>query len=133
MRTPITLYEAAIGELLPSLFYPDLDFAAVQSRTDAGAVISDLIFYNNRRDPFSKEIFDDYGSRQIVFEMKNVKDVSRDHVNHLNRYMNDSLGKFGILVTRNPLSKARMQSTVDLWSGYHCNPTRRTPNHAGVG
>ena len=49
--------------------------------------------------------------------MKNVKDVTRDHVNQLNRYMTDSLGKFGVLVTRNPLSKARMQSTVDLWSG----------------
>jgi len=112
-----SLYEAAIGELLPSLFYPDLDFAAVQSRTDTGAVIRDLIFYNNRRDPFFKEIFDDYGSRQVVFEMKNVKEISRDHVNQLNRYMSDTLGKFGVLVTRNPLSKARMQSTVDLWSG----------------
>jgi hypothetical protein len=49
--------------------------------------------------------------------MKNVADVGRDHVNQLNRYMTDSLGRFGVLVTRNPLSKARMQSTVDLWSG----------------
>jgi hypothetical protein len=62
-------------------------------------------------------MFDEYNSRQIVFEMKNVREVSRDHVNQLNRYMTDSLGKFGILVTRNPLTKARMQSTVDLWSG----------------
>ncbi len=110
-------YEKAIGELFPSLLYPHLDFAAVQSRTDSGVSIRDLIFYNNRNDEFLKEVYDDYGSRQIVFEMKNVKDVSRDHVNQLNRYMTDSLGKFGVLVTRNPLSKARMQSTVDLWSG----------------
>lgn len=110
-------YETAVGELLPSLFYPTLDFAAVQSRTDTGAVIRDLIFYNNRSDPFMKEIFDDYGSRQVVFEMKNVREVSRDHVSQLNRYMTDDLGKFGVLVTRKPLTKARMQSTVDLWSG----------------
>ena len=38
-------------------------------------------------------------------------------MNQLNRYMTDSLGKFGVLVTRKPLSKARMQSTIDLWSG----------------
>lgn len=110
-------YEKVIGELLPSLLYPYLDFADVQSRTESGATIRDLIFYNNREDEFLKEIFDDYGSRQIVFEMKNVKEVSRDHVNQLNRYMTDSLGKFGVLVTRNPLTKARMKSTVDLWSG----------------
>jgi hypothetical protein len=110
-------YEKAIGELFPSLFYPHLDFAAIHSRTDSGVNIRDLIFYNNRSDEFLKELFQDYQSRQIVFEMKNVREISRDHVNQLNRYMTDELGKFGVLVTRNPLSKARMQSTLDLWSG----------------
>ena len=49
--------------------------------------------------------------------MKNVAEVDRDHINQLNGYMTDSLGKFGVLVTRNPLSRARMRSTIDLWSG----------------
>jgi hypothetical protein len=31
--------------------------------------------------------------------------------------MTDSLGKFGVLVTRNELTKARRQSTIDLWAG----------------
>lgn len=110
-------YEDVIGQLFPSLLYPKLDFAAVQSRTESGALIRDLIFYNGQSDPFLKEIFDDYMSRQLVFELKNVNEVSRDHVNQLNRYMTDSLGKFAVLVTRNPLTKARMQSTIDLWSG----------------
>ncbi|WP_020175265.1 hypothetical protein [Methyloferula stellata] len=111
------MYEEAIGELFPSLFYPHLDFAAVQSRTDSGAIIRDLIFYNGRREPFLQELYSDYGSSQIVFELKNVAEVSRDHVNQLNRYMTDSLGRFGVLVTRNRLKKARLQSTIDLWSG----------------
>ena len=68
-------YENAIGALFPSLFYPHLDFAAVQSRTDSGAVIRDLIFYNGQQEPFLREIAEDYESRQIVFEMKNVSDV----------------------------------------------------------
>lgn len=110
-------YERAVGELLPSLFYPYLDFAAVQSRTETNAVIRDLIFYNTQETPFLKELRDDYDARQIVFEMKNVAEISRDHVGQLNRYMTDSLGKFGVLVTRHPLKRARMQSTVDLWSG----------------
>ncbi len=110
-------YEKAIGELLPSLLYPHLDFAAVQSRTETGVSIRDLIFYNGQSEPFLKEIFNEYDSKQIVFELKNVKEVTRDHVNQLNRYMTDSLGKFGVLVTRNLLTKARMQSTIDLWSG----------------
>lgn len=110
-------YERAVGQLLPSLLYPHLDFAAQQSRTDSGATIRDLIFYNNQDTPFLTDLFSEYGSRQLVFEMKNVAEISRDHVNQLNRYMTDALGKFGVLVTRNPLSNARMQSTIDLWSG----------------
>jgi hypothetical protein len=33
------LYEDAVGQLLPSLLYPDLDFAQVQARTDSGVSI----------------------------------------------------------------------------------------------
>lgn len=110
-------YEDAVCQLLPSLLYPQLDFAAAQSRTESGSQIRDLIFYNNQSHEFLKHLMDDYGSRQIVFEMKNVAEVSRDHINQLNRYMTDTLGKFGVLVTRHPISKARMQSTIDLWSG----------------
>ena len=76
-------YEDSIAQLLSSLLYPDLDFAAEQSRTESGTLIRDLIFYNNRSVDFLKEIFDDYGNRQLVFEMKNVKSVDRDHINQL--------------------------------------------------
>lgn len=110
-------YEDAICQLLPSLLYPQLDFAAAQSRTDSGAQIRDLIFYNNQSHEFLADIMATYDSRQIVFEMKNVAEVSRDHVNQLNRYMTDSLGKFGVLVTRHPLKRPRMQNTIDLWAG----------------
>jgi hypothetical protein len=110
-------YEDSVCEMLPSLLYPQLDFASVQSRTEGGSQIRDLIFYNNNSHPFLEEILNAYASRQIVFEMKNVAEVNRDHVNQLNRYMTDSLGKFGVLVTRRPLSKARFRNTIDLWSG----------------
>lgn len=110
-------YEDAVCELLPSLLYPQLDFAAAQSRTESGSQIRDLVFYNNRSHPFLEELLQVYDARQIVFEMKNVGEISRDHVNQLNRYMTDSLGKFGVLVTRNRLTKARLQNTIDLWAG----------------
>jgi len=110
-------YEEGVCQLLASLFYPHLDFAAEQSRTDSGALIRDLIFYNNRSFDFLADIFDSYGSRQLVFELKNVREVERDHINQLNRYLNDEFGKFGVLVTRNPLPKNILKNTVDLWSG----------------
>lgn len=111
-------YERIIESLLPSLLYPHLDFALAQSRTISGSSIRDLVFYNNRDHPFLLELYNDFQSRQITFELKNVKSVEREHVDQLSRYLAPDLGHFGIIVTRNELSKARMQQTVDLWSAH---------------
>ncbi|HEX6642424.1 MAG TPA: hypothetical protein VF215_15000, partial [Thermoanaerobaculia bacterium] len=85
-------YEDAVGALLASLFYPHLDFATEQSRTDSGVLIRDLIFYNGRSIDYLKDIYDQYGSRQLVFELKNVKALEREHINQLNRYLNEEFG-----------------------------------------
>ena len=110
-------YEDASAQLLASMLYPQLDFAATQSRSVGGATICDIIFYNNRSIDFLQEILDDYKSRQIVMEMKNVREIERDHINQLNRYLTNEFGAFGVLVTRNPLKRAMFRNTVELWSG----------------
>jgi hypothetical protein len=110
-------YEDLVCQLLASLLYPQLDFAKEQSRTDSGVLIRDLIFYNNRNFDFLKDIYDTYGSRQIVVELKNVRAVERDHINQLNRYLNNEFGRFGVLITRNPLPKPISRNIIDLWSG----------------
>ena len=110
-------YEASITELFASLFYPQLDFAQVQARTESGVSIRDLIFYNSRSNEFLREIMDDYGSRQITMEMKNVQKVTRANIDQLNRYLHEELGKFGVLITRNEFKKAERKRVIDLWSG----------------
>ncbi len=98
-------FEDNTCQLMASLLYPHLDFAAEQSRTDSGVLIRDLIFYNNTSTNFLKDIYETYDCKQIVFELKNVKEVSREHIFQLNRYLNDQFGKFGIIITRNPPPK----------------------------
>jgi hypothetical protein len=110
-------YEAYVCQLLASLLYPHLDFADEQVRTESGSQIRDLIFYNSRAMDFLRDIHADYGSRQIVFELKNVRAVEREHINQLNRYLGNEFGGFGVLVTRHPLPKPMFKNTVDLWSG----------------
>lgn len=110
-------YEKMVESLFPSMFYPYLDFAAAQSRTDSGTSIRDLIFYNTASHHFLKQIHDTYKSQQIVMELKNVHELSREHVDQLNRYMTNELGQFGILVTRNEPTRAIRQRILDLWSG----------------
>lgn len=109
-------YEEIGAELLASLFYPHLDFAETQIRTESGRHIRDLIFYNNRDIDFLDEIYSDYGTRQLVIEMKNVSRIDRDHINQLNRYLQNDLGNFGVFLTRQNLPKAMFKNTVDLWS-----------------
>ncbi|MBU2731657.1 hypothetical protein HF641_02440 [Acidithiobacillus ferridurans] len=109
-------YEDLSASLLSSLFYPHLDFAQTQSRTESGRHIRDLVFYNNRDVDFLDEIFSEYGNRQLVVEMKNVKAIERDHVNQLNRYLQSGFGSFGVFLTRHELPKAIYQNTIDLWS-----------------
>lgn len=110
-------YEDNVCQLLASLLYPHLDFAQEQSRTDSGVLIRDMVFYNNTSTDFLKDIYNSYESKQIVFELKNVKEVSREHIFQLNRYLNDQFGKFGVIITRNPPPKKVFKNTIDLWSG----------------
>ena len=110
-------FENNCTKLLASLLYPHLDFAQAQSRIDSGTQIRDLIFYNNCSFPILKELYDSYDCKQIVIEMKNVKEVDREHINQLNRYLSEQFGRFGIILTRNPLKKNILKNTIDLWSG----------------
>jgi len=110
-------YENNLCPLLASILYPELDFAQSQSRTDSGALIRDLIFYNNISSPLLKEIVEKFNSKQLVFELKNVKTLDSTHINQLNRYLSNEFGGFGIIFTRNQPPKNVFQNTIDLWSG----------------
>lgn len=110
-------YERIMEAILPSMLYPQLDFATIQSRNDSGSSIRDIVFYNPRVSSFLGTMYDLFSSQQIVFELKNVKAVERQHIDQLNRYLTNELGRFGVLVTRNSPSKAIRTRCVDLWSG----------------
>ena len=109
-------YEDNLCPLLASMLYPDLDFAQPQSRTESWVLIRDLIFYNNIFNPLLKEIYDTLKSKQIVFELKNVKEVDSTHVNQLNRYLKEEFWNFWIIFTRNKPPKSVYKNTIDLWS-----------------
>lgn len=109
-------FEREAARLMASLLYPQLDFATTQSRTE-GVLIRDLIFYNNKQNPFLSDVWDMYNSRQLVFELKNVYEIQREHINQLNRYMTNEFGRFGVLLTRNRLKTAMLKNTTQLWAG----------------
>lgn len=111
------VYEDTLCPLLASLLYPHLDFAQEQSRTESGVSIRDLVFYNNCSEEFLNDIYTTYQCKQIVFELKNVKELSNDHVDQVNRYLKDTFGRFAIIFTRNEPPKKVIRNLIDLWSG----------------
>ncbi|MNE51096.1 hypothetical protein D3C80_1457050 [compost metagenome] len=80
--------------------------------------IRDMIFYNNKTSDFLKEIYEAYDCRQIVMELKNVKEVQQEHILQLNRYLKDQFGRFGVIITRNPPPAKVIKNIVDLWSAH---------------
>ena len=109
-------YEDLVHDLLSSMLYPTLEFAESRVRTASGAHIRDLIFYNDGKIDFWKDLRERYDARQPVFELKNVKSLQTEHVNQLYRYLDEEFGRFGILVSRNPTPKAVQRNAVDLHS-----------------
>lgn len=111
-------YEENICQILSSVLYPHLDFAKEQSRTDNNVHIRDLIFYNNRSYPILNDLYNQYDCKQIIFELKNVKEVENEHINQLNRYLTNNFGNFGIIFTRNKPPKKVISNTISLWAGH---------------
>jgi hypothetical protein len=110
-------YEEAAYDLLSSLLYPELELAATQVRTIGGIHIRDVIFYNDGKNSFLRDLRERYEARQLVFELKNVKSLDTEHVNQLYRYLGGEFGNVGVLVTRNPVPKNVQRNIVDLHSG----------------
>jgi hypothetical protein len=55
---------------------------------------------NLARTPAFKRIHADYGARQIIFEVKNFKDIGRDEHRQMLSYLHDKYGGIGFIVTR---------------------------------
>jgi hypothetical protein len=109
-------YEALVYDFLSSALYPTLEFADSQVRTVSGAHIRDLLFYNDSKTEFTKRLREEYGCQQLVFELKNVKELSGEHINQICRYLGGDFGKLGVLVSRKAPPRAVRQNIADLWS-----------------
>lgn len=67
--------------------------------------------------PFLADLRDRHASRQLVWELKNVKNLETEHVNQLYRYLDDEeVGRVGVLMGRNPPPQAVLRNTVELHS-----------------
>jgi hypothetical protein len=110
-------FEDLAADLLSSLLYPELDLAGTQERRMGGTHIRDVIFHNDGKTPFLQDLRHLSSARQIVVELKNVAELSSEHVNQLYRYLDaENMGHYGILLARTPPPGSVQRNIVDLHS-----------------
>jgi hypothetical protein len=114
-------FEELAFDVLSSVLYPELDLAGQQERTISGAHIRDVIFHNDGKTPFLTDLRDQYGARQLVFELKNVAALDTEHVNQVYRYLDGKdMGRLGVIVARKPPKTSVQRNIVDLHSSKRC-------------
>ena len=67
---------------------------------NVGARQPDIIARNQALSPFWKRVLEDYGGRQIVFEVKNYEEYSGSTIQQINSYLTHGYGRLAILITR---------------------------------
>ena len=60
----------------------------------------DVVGRNLAQSPFWKRVREDYGVRQVIFEIKNYKDMGPDEYRQMTTYLTGEYGSAGFIVTR---------------------------------
>lgn len=99
-------YQRKILEILNSLFEPDLIDGKLEEPTIHGSERRDIIFVNDSDKSFFEYLRNSHKNFLLMFEVKNVSELSPDHFNQTATYLGDKLGYCGFIVTRNQPSKS---------------------------
>jgi hypothetical protein len=96
-------YENYIRVVINFLFLNHLSEAKLQPRTEpgnSGLEIRDLICQNRAEIGFWKDLKDKYSCSEIVIEVKNTVELTRDNLRQIYCYLKPSLGFWGFIVCR---------------------------------
>lgn len=106
-------YEEICIEILSFLFVPPLKSPGIQSRTENGLLRRDALFPNWVEQGFWATIGDRHDANFILFEFKNTDNLTPSHVDQVDKYLRlgkDSIGRFGIILSRKPPSQPALST-----------------------
>lgn len=89
-----------IGEVIRLCLFRALTNVESRVRSSDGRVIRDWIAANYAPDGFWEVVRHKYGATQIVFECKNYQELEASDFHQVAYYMNETIGRFAILVFR---------------------------------
>lgn len=93
-------YEKLGIEILQKLFNPYLIDPKSQVKTHDGREIIDITFQNTADNGFWKDMKERYGNIVVIFELKNMEDLSNEEFHQIAGRLNEKKGRMGFLVAR---------------------------------
>lgn len=93
-------FEELVGDTLKLCFNRSLTNVEARQRTVDGKVIRDWVASNRADSGFWKMVADRYGATQVVWECKNYADLHADDFHQISYYLNQKIGRFGVIVWR---------------------------------
>lgn len=93
-------FESFVGEVIRLCFFRSLTNVQPHERNLDGTRIRDWIASNRAADGFWEMVRNKYGATQVVWECKNYDELHADDFHHIQYYLSDTFGRFGIIVFR---------------------------------
>lgn len=109
-------YQRLALEILNFLFNPELIDGELEVRTVDGTERRDIIFTNDSDLSFWDYIRNEHSALLVMFETKNVYEVTNVHFNQTSTYLGDRLGRLGFILTRNPASEPALRKAYAIFN-----------------
>jgi len=93
-------FEAWVLRAVRLLFSGSLANAELKPNPGNALNQRDVVATNATTTPFWKRVYEDYGSRQVIFESKNYNELTPDDFRQVMDYLSGEYGRFGIVVRR---------------------------------
>jgi hypothetical protein len=103
-------------ETLNYLFNPELIDGRPEARTIDGTERRDIVFTNDSDESFWDYVRNEHGSLLLMFEAKNKEALEIADINQTAAYLGDRMGRFGVIVTRKPVSEPIQRKIYSVWN-----------------
>lgn len=93
-------FERIVGDIVSLCFFRSLTNLEQKVRTVDGKTIKDWIASNQAYEGFWARIREAHRATQVIWECKNYEKLAADDFQQISYYMNDTIGRFALLVFR---------------------------------
>ena len=93
-------FEDIVGDVIRLCFHRWLHNVEAQVRDIDNRTIRDWIASNRSSDGFWHMVREQYSCKQVIWECKNFKDLDSTAFQQIDYYLNDKIGRFGIIAYR---------------------------------